>query len=126
MSTKVVCIACPVGCRIEVEGRAVSGYRCLKGKEYAYNEATNPVRIFTGSVRITYGDLPVLSVRSVSGVPKNRMKAIASMMRKIVLHAPIRIGQVVIPDILGTGVDIVATRTIGRIPESRLSGSGKN
>ena len=112
MSTKVVCISCPLGCLVEVDRDKVSGHKCRKGKKYATLEATNPIRIFTGSVRIKDGELPVLSVRSTSGVPKSQIKPIAVMMRKIVLNAPVRMGQVVAADVLGTGVDIVATRTV--------------
>ncbi len=107
MSMKVVCIACPLGCLVEVD--KISGYKCQKGKEYAYFEATNPICIFTGSVRINDGDLPVLSVRSTSGVPKSQIKPITSIVSKIVLNAPVQMRQVVLADDLETGVDLVAT-----------------
>jgi CxxC motif-containing protein len=114
MSTKVVCIACPLGCLVEVDKDKISGHKCPKGKEYALIEAANPVRIFTGSVRIKEGEFALLSVRSTSGVPKRQIRSIAEMMRKIVLIAPFQMGQVVLADVLGTGVDIVATRTVAR------------
>ena len=112
MSTKVVCIACPLGCLVEVDKDKISGHKCPKGIKYATLEATNPVRVFTGSVKIRDGELPLLSVRSTAGVPKGQIKPIAALMRQIVLNAPIQIGQVVLADVLGTGVHIVATRTV--------------
>ena len=123
MSTKVVCIACPLGCLVEVDEDIISGHKCPKGIEYATLEATNPVRIFTGSVKIRNGELPLLSVRSTAGVPKSRIKPIAEMMRKIVLNAPFQMGQVVLADVLDTGVDIVATRTVAR--SAARSGAGR-
>jgi CxxC motif-containing protein len=125
MNVEVVCIVCPLGCRVTVSERNISGYKCPKGRDYAYEEATNPVRVYTGSVKISNGDFSVLPVRSVSGVPKNRMRDVASLLRELTLHAPVRIGQVVIADVLGTGVDIVATRSVTRIPESFLSDNGR-
>ena len=114
MSVMVVCIACPLGCRVTVDDRKITGYKCSKGREYAYTEVTNPLRVYTGSVRITDGDLPVLAIRSLSGLPKSRMLEVAALLRGMTLLAPERAGEVVLANVLGTGVDIVATRTVGR------------
>jgi CxxC motif-containing protein len=114
MSVKVVCIACPLGCRVTVDDGKITGHKCSKGMEYAYTEVNSPLRVYTGSVRITDGDLPVLAVRSLSGLPKSRMLEVAVLLEKMTLLAPVREGEVVVADVLGTGVDIVATRTVGR------------
>ena len=110
MKRSLVCVSCPLGCPIEVEienGQviSVSGNTCKRGDAYARTEVTNPVRSLTTSVKLEGGIHPVVPVKSSGPVPKDRMKEINGA----VIKAPVKIGDVVIENICGLGVDIIAT-----------------
>ena len=118
MTTRTLtCIGCPLGCTLNVsleDGRVVSvtGNTCKKGDDYAHKECVHPARTVTGTVRVTGGLLPVVSVRTAGEVPKERVLDVARALCRVQLTAPVQAGDVVIPDVLGTGVDVVATRSV--------------
>jgi CxxC motif-containing protein len=114
---KFICVSCPVGCMLTVhmeEGRIVNveGNACMRGEAYAEAEVQNPTRVFASTVKVLGGLLPVVPVRSRSAVPKEKLFDIAREVARIVVEAPVTIGQVVLPDVCGTGVDIVASRSL--------------
>lgn len=113
---EMVCIVCPVGCRLRAEraagGVLVSGNTCPKGERYAAEEMTNPVRTVTTSVPVTGGHMGLLSVKTRVPVPKSAIPAILNELRGVRAAAPVKAGDVVLPDAAGTGVDVVATRSI--------------
>jgi len=116
---EVTCIVCPVGCRVRVwleGGRVVrvEGNLCPRGAAYAASEATHPVREFFAVVRVKGGDLPVVSVRSDRPVPKGAVLSIVRELSRVRLRAPVRAGEVVLANVGGLGVNIVATRTVKR------------
>lgn len=115
---EVTCIVCPVGCRAKVivtNGEVkVEGVECPRGSEYVLREITEPTRDFFTTVPIQCGRIPVIPVRSTQPVPKDRILDCAKEMAKIVLEAPISEGEIVLEDIQGLGIDIVATRTVER------------
>ena len=109
------CIMCPMGCelRAEVEDGAVlsvTGNQCPRGAKYARDEITAPKRMLTSTVRIQGGILPLLPIVSAAPLPKARILDCARALRKVEIAAPVRAGDVVAADILGLGVDIVASR----------------
>ena len=113
MSKTIICIACPFGCRLEVsEDLKVLGSKCRKGKEYAVMEVTHPTRVLTTSVRVSGGDLPLVSVRSNAGIPKARIREAVSLLKQMSLQAPVSLAQVIVKNVLGTEADIVATRCV--------------
>ena len=83
-----------------------------RGDAYARKECTHPARTVTGTVRVTGGLLPVVSVRTRGDVPKERVLDVARALCRVHLTAPVHAGAVVIPNVLGTGVDVVATRSV--------------
>ena len=83
-----------------------------RGDAYARKECTHPARTVTGTVRVSGGALPVVSVRTAGEVPKERVLDVARALCRVHLTAPVQAGDVVIPDVLGTGVDVVATRSV--------------
>ncbi|MCH3921063.1 MAG: DUF1667 domain-containing protein [Sphaerochaeta sp.] len=114
-----ICIGCPMGCNLVVEmdektGEvlSVTGNSCRTGEIYAHKEATNPRRIVTSSVPVDGGDMAMVSVKTKSDVPKKMIFPVMDAIHKVRMHAPVRIGDVVIHDVLGTGIDVVATRNI--------------
>lgn len=114
MKRSLVCVSCPLGCPIEVEienGQviSVSGNTCKRGDAYARTEVTNPVRSLTTSVKLEGGIHPVVPVKSSGPVPKDRMFDCMKEINGAVMKAPVKIGDVVIENICGLGVDIIAT-----------------
>lgn len=118
MERKVLtCIGCPLGCTITVEMEngavlRVSGNTCRRGDVYARKEVTAPTRIVTGTVRVVGGTAPVVSVKTAEDIPKDRILACAEMLHGVTVHAPVSIGDVIVPDAAGTGTPLVATKAV--------------
>ena len=113
---KLTCINCPLGCNITVvmdggEVVSVEGNTCKRGEEYARAECTSPRRTVTGLVRVD-GRREPLSVKTAQPIPKELVLDCAALLRRTVVAAPVAIGDAVISDVLGTGVDVVATKVI--------------
>lgn len=113
---KFTCVSCPVGCDLVVtmqgdEVVEVTGHTCPRGVVYATNEATNPKRVLTMLVDVKGSVLPA-SCRSTEAIPKKLIPDCIEVLRKVVLNAPVEIGQVIVPNICDTGVDIIATKAI--------------
>lgn len=112
---ELTCVACPLGCGITVTFDAdgnvaeVTGNTCKRGDAYARTECTSPTRMLTTTVRVEGGKAAVVPVKSANPVPKGMMMDCMAVINKASAKAPVRIGDVIIKDILGTGVDIVAT-----------------
>lgn len=115
-----LCIGCPLGCRLEVEDDPageiveVRGYDCKRGLTYGREEHTDPRRVVATSVRIKGGRWGRVPVKTSASVPKALVRAVARACRDVEVEAPIRIGTVVLGDVLNTGVDIVTTRDMER------------
>lgn len=114
---RVTCIICPMSCVGEVELAdkkivRMIGFKCKRGREYAANEVTAPKRVLTTTVRITGGFLPLLPVVSKAPLPKERIVECARWLANSTVKAPVREGEAVCKNILGLGIDIVASRDI--------------
>ena len=110
---ELTCIVCPRGCRLKIDDDMnVTGNTCPRGKEYAINELTHPVRIITSSVRVINRDDLLVSVKTSGAIPKEKIFDVMREINKIGVKAPCEIGQVVAHDILGLGVNIVVTKNI--------------
>lgn len=114
MERKLTCINCPFGCtltvRIDADIIRVTGNRCKRGEAYGIKEVTNPTRTVTGSVRVKGGELPLVSVKTVPDIPKDKISAVMQEIHGCTICAPVNIGDTVISNVAGTGADIVATR----------------
>lgn len=109
----LICIVCPKGCRLQVDeehGYAVSGNSCPRGAEYGKNELLHPTRVLTSTVCIQGGLHRRLPVKTTAPIPKELIFEAMDALNGVRLTAPVHLGQVVIPNLLGTGVDVVATR----------------
>lgn len=112
---ELTCISCPLGCplRVETDGEgkvlSVSGNTCKRGEEYGKKEVTAPTRTVTSTVRLLGGSAPVVSVRTKSDIPKGKIFEVMDAIRGACVEAPVHIGDVVIADVAGTGVDLIAT-----------------
>ena len=113
---ELICIGCPLGCPLTVtingEDITVEGNTCKRGDTYAKKEVTNPTRIVTSSVKIMNGELERVSVKTASDIPKGKIFDIMDEIRNTVVEAPIAIGDIIITDCAGTGVDVVATKNV--------------
>ena len=116
MTKEITCIGCPMGCRItaELDGekiRSIEGYTCIVGLKYAKEELTAPKRIVTSLMRVRDGSCP-LSVKTSQAIDKNK---IFDCLKEIASHSvtlPVQAGTVVIPNVCGTSIDIVATKEL--------------
>lgn len=114
---ELVCVNCPKGCRITVEledgkVQAIRGYSCDKGKQYAAQETTRPMRILTTTARIEGARLRVLPVITDKEIPLDQMSEAMNQVRKITVQAPIKVNDVIIADFLGTDANLVASRSM--------------
>ena len=114
---EVTCMQCPIGCKVIVEiyKGEISGIEnagCNRGIEYATRETKSPVRDFFSTIRISNGKTPMLSVRSTKPVPRNLLLPCATEISKLTVKAPIRMGSIIVKDILNSGIDIIATKTV--------------
>lgn len=114
---ELTCIGCPLGCTVTVELengviKTITGFTCRRGEEYARKEVTSPTRIVTTTVRVTGGHLDMVSVKTRRDIPKARMLDCVKALKGVKLKAPVHIGDVVLEDAAGTGVDIIATKEI--------------
>jgi CxxC motif-containing protein len=115
-----VCINCPLSCPLELteedgEVLEVSGNECKVGVKYAEEEFRDPRRVVTTTVTAKDGVLPLLPVRSVEAIPKRLVSQAVRVLADIAVDAPVENGQVILPNILDTGVDVVATRDLARV-----------
>ena len=111
------CIVCPNGCEIEAEYEgaqvlSVTGNLCPKGETYVTQELIDPRRTIATSVRVTGGAMPLASVRLTAAIPKDRIFDVMAEINRITLTAPVKIGDVVIKNVLGLGSDVILTKNI--------------
>ena len=116
---KLICIGCPMGCPLTVEidgGEVVSvtGNTCKRGDVYARKEVTNPSRIVTSTVRVIGGDHDMVSVKTKEDIPKGKIFECVKALKGVSVQAPVHIGDVILEDVAGTGVPIVATKNVNR------------
>ena len=114
--TELICINCPRGCHLTVDEKLnVTGNSCPRGAAYGKQEVTNPTRTVTSTVRISGAELPLCPVKTAQPIPKGKMSDIMVSINKVTLTAPVHIGDVVIPNVCGTGIAVVATRNMEKI-----------
>lgn len=109
----LICIVCPKGCHLQVDednGYAVTGNSCPRGAEYGKTELLHPTRVLTSTVRVDGGLHRRLPVKTTAPIPKELLFQAMEALNGVTLTAPVTVGQVVLHDLLGTGVDVVATR----------------
>ncbi|WP_066507113.1 DUF1667 domain-containing protein [Abyssisolibacter fermentans] len=119
MKKEMICITCPMGCHLTVEddkssesGYKVSGNICKRGEKYAVEELTNPTRVITSTVKIENGILKRLPVKTDGAIPKDLNFKCMEEINKVVVNAPISVGDVIIENILNTGINLVASRSM--------------
>ena len=112
---ELICIVCPNGCRLRVDEEnnyQVTGNACPRGEEYGRTELLHPTRVLTGTVKICGGTVARCPVKTKGPIPKEKILEAARALGSVGLQAPVRMGDVVLADVCGTGVDVVATRSV--------------
>lgn len=113
---RFVCIACPMGCPLRVyreDGQIkVEGNTCKRGLEYGTQEFSAPMRTVTSSVPVKGVKHTLCSVKTSAVIPKERVEDVLTVIRAAQAPHPVHIGDVIVEDVLGLGVDVVATRNV--------------
>ena len=117
MERELICICCPKGChlKVNIDENKVSGNSCKRGAEYGLNEVSNPVRVITTTVKVEDAVLPVVPVKTKEPIPKGLNFQCMKEINKTVVSAPVKLGDIIIKNVLGTGVDIVACRDVSSL-----------
>ena len=111
---RITCIICPQGCDILVDGdggnvSSMTGQGCKRGETYARDEFMHPLRILTSTVKVTGSAVPLVAVRTNKPIPKELLFRGMEEIRKLAAAVPVKRGDVIIPNFLNTGADLVAT-----------------
>ena len=118
---KLTCIGCPIGCSISYslsdtgEVSEITGNTCKIREEYARKEVTNPSRVVTSIVKINNGDVNMVSVKTAEDIPKGKIFDCMEALKKVTVTAPVQIGEVIIKNVCGTGVDVIATKKVNAL-----------
>lgn len=120
MENNITCIVCPIGCRMKVtkleDGNySVEGNTCKRGEKYGVEEMTAPKRVVTTTVKIKEGILNLLPVKTKEPIPKELIFDLMEFLDDIEVNAPIKVGDIIVENILNTGVNIVASRNMDKV-----------
>lgn len=122
----IICIICPNSCRLTVwrdrDGEIhIKGNQCTRGITYGNDEYTNPKRMLITTMQIENGIIPLIPIRSAAPIPKQLIFKAMRLVSERSCEAPVKIGQVLVENILGTGVDIIASRSIRKSSQFTIS-----
>lgn len=114
---ELTCIGCPLGCQVRVEMDAgevknISGNTCPKGESYARREVTAPTRTVTTTIRVTDGVTAMASVKTKEEIPKDKIFDCIKALKNVTVEAPVHIQDVILDDVAGTGVAMIATKEV--------------
>lgn len=117
--TEFTCICCPLGCSVtaeilEGEITSVSGNTCKRGEEYVRKEVTHPTRMVTSTIRVRGGEAPVIPVKTETDIPKEKIFDCMKEINRTRANAPIAAGEVLIQNVAGTGVNVIAAKGMKR------------
>lgn len=114
MKKEMICIVCPVGCHLEVDEKTleVTGNKCPRGDAYGKKEMTNPTRMLTSTVRTNALLQRRVSIKTSDEIPKDKLFDIMAELDQIEAKVPVNSGDILLKNVLNTGVDIVATTTL--------------
>ena len=113
---KLICINCPRGCHLEVEKVndeiQVTGNACKRGLTYAISEMTNPLRTVTTTLPIDSIDHRRIPVITSKPVPKGKIMDVMKALKDLKVEAPVKMGDVIVKDVIGLDCDIIASKSI--------------
>jgi CxxC motif-containing protein len=112
---KIICIGCPLGCettlKIDDQGEVIkiTGTKCKEGRQYVIEEYRSPVRVLTATVLTQNSVRPLFPVRTNKPLLKTQLKEAARALKGLKVKPPIQVGQILLPNLMNTGVDVIAT-----------------
>ena len=116
MKKEMICISCPVGCRMSVscdgEKIIVEGNKCKHGEQYCREEIRDPRRVVTAVVKTDSEKLRYIPVKTDNPLPKNFISDLLKEIYRQKIKFPVRVGGTILTDFKGTGVNVVVTRTV--------------
>ncbi|MDA3937964.1 MAG: DUF1667 domain-containing protein [Spirochaetia bacterium] len=117
MKKDMICISCPMGCRISAEwGKeniiTVTGNKCQRGDVYGKEEILSPRRVVTATLNINSSWLGRLPVMTTGTLPKEFIDSLLNKIYKFDLDVPIVRNDIIIKNISNTGIDLIATRSV--------------
>lgn len=122
MELEKKCKVCPVGCNLIIKedksspsNYIVEGNRCNRGKEFGIKEVKEPSRVLTSRVLLENGPMNRLPVKTTDIIPEDLVDECMEIIKETKISAPVKKGQIIIKDILGTGVDVVAARKVNKL-----------
>jgi len=119
MKKEMTCISCPLGCQMVVEEKngeyIVTGNSCKNGIKYGIEEMTDPRRVLPTTIVIRGALHPRLPVATSDAIPKGKIFDAMAVINQVVVDAPVHLGDVIVKDLLGTGIDVVATKSMPKI-----------
>lgn len=113
--TELICIVCPKGCHLKVDeenGYKVTGNNCPRGAAYGEKELVNPTRTITSTVRINGKTARRVPVKTSADFPKGRIFDVMKALDEVDAVAPVKVGDVLVENVCGLGVDIVVAKDI--------------
>jgi len=119
VTEKIICITCPKGCTLEVthDGGTVLNVKngCSRGKKYVQAELVDPRRMVATTVNIQNAEHPLLPVYTSEPFPKPMIKELLKTIRQTEVNAPVQMGDTIIENVLGTGINILASRDFSKV-----------
>lgn len=112
---EIICIVCPKGCHVQVEGDHVKGAGCERGQAYAVQESTCPARIITSTVCVCGGAHPRIPVKTDREIPKEMIFQSMQLLNGITLNAPVHRGDIVVKNVCGTNANWIICRDMERL-----------
>ena len=117
MKGEYTCILCPTSCVVVAEWDdsellSIDHSQCKLARDYVHGEIFDPRRTLTSTVQVEGGDLPLVSIKTDSPIPKGLLMEVMEYLASVVVKAPVNVGDVIAHDVLGTGSNIVATKKI--------------
>ena len=117
------CTTCPSECLLTVEVErdadghvaevcSVTGNSCPRGDKFAHQELTCPMRVLTTTMAVSGGDEALLPVRTAEAIPLKLHAQAMALIRDLVVNAPIRMGDTILPNLLNTNIDLIASMDI--------------
>lgn len=116
MEKEFTCIGCPLGCQVIVKEDSgnliITGNTCPRGEKYVRDELTNPTRMVTSMVSVKDGEIAVVSVKTKDAIPKDKIEDCIRELKGVCVKAPVKIGDVILENVAGTGIAVIATKNI--------------
>ncbi len=116
MKNELICIVCPMGCRLKIAGSPgnleIIGNKCKRGIAYAEDELTNPTRMICSTVRIAEGIHKVVPVKTDKAIPEKYKFEVMKLINQVEVTSPVEMGDIVLENVYDTSVNVVITRNM--------------